>query len=150
MNKFLLRSNPPPTPEQILGLPVRVSPSAWRSQPRAHVAAEHTLSPNHIAVGVIRSYITGHYHAVLSLYGTDLTTLGVFAAMPPAEETTRAFGELFIGWYERPEGESRARQVTLLAAAAAASVSPPNAWLLPEAQVRAFLAEVARRVQRAN
>jgi hypothetical protein len=99
---------------------------------------------------VIQSHATRYYHAVLSLYGTDLTTLGVFAAMPPAEQAIRDFGELFIDWHDRPESESQARQAALLAITAAASVTPPNTWLLPDAQVSAFLAEIARHVQRAN
>jgi hypothetical protein len=150
MSRLPFRRIPPPTPEQILSSPVSSYQPTWHTQPWSRAMAHNTLGPSHIAIGVVQSHLTHHFHAVLSLYGTDLTTLGVFTTLPPAQQTAEDFGKLFVGWNDRPEAESQARHAVLLAAAEAASISPPNTWLLPDAQVSAFLAEVARYVQRAN
>lgn len=150
MKKPQGRHAPPPTPEQIVTFPVRTAPPTIESPVWERTTSDHTLGPGRIAIGVIRHHGTRLYHAVLSLYGNDLTTVGVYATEEQAQSLAEAFGELFMEWRSRPEVESVALQAALNAEAAATSVTPPQTWLLPDTQVTAFLAEVARRVQREN
>lgn len=150
MKKSQGRRAPPPTPEQILTFPVHLAPPTIASPTWERATPDHTLGPHQIAVGVVRHHGTRLYHAVISLYGNDLTTVGVYATEELAQTLSEAFGDLFIGWRSRPELESAAMQATLNAEATATSITPPHTWLLPDTQVTAFLAEVARRVQREN
>lgn len=144
------RRNTPPTPGQIQTFPVPVSPMAEASPAWERATEEHTLGPDRIAVGVVRHHVTRLFHTVISLYGNDLTTVGVFTALPRALVLANAFGELFQGWRGRSEAESLAMQATLNSEAEAASATSPRHWLLPDRQVAAFLAELASHVQREN
>jgi hypothetical protein len=146
------RRVPPPTPEQLADWEVgTVSPDeAGYEQAWTDIEAHRTLEPSQIAVAVVQHRGTGHFHAVLSLFGTDCNTLGVYAQQAPAATLAADFGELFADWCERSVTESQALQEALMARGVRESVIPPPEWALPDDQVQELLVEIARAQQRRN
>lgn len=143
------RRKTPPTPAQIRLRPIVTSnPSDPLDAPWETATADHPLPPERIAVGVVQHRLTGHYHAVLSLYGNDLTTVGVFPDSHGAVTLGTQFAQLFIGWGMRGPETSAAMQDAMHQEAERQAVVPPAAWRLPDDQVQDFLASLAESLQR--
>jgi hypothetical protein len=138
------RKVPPPTPEQLRQRKVETtigSEEAWKEAEQTG-----TLPMRQIACGVTQSAASGLYHTWISLYGTDLTSWGVYRDQARAEQLADEIGQLFSGWTH--DDAAAARMDALLQKATAESDAPNTA--LPDDQVREILAAVADRVRRQN
>ncbi|NNJ10603.1 hypothetical protein EKD04_009705 [Chloroflexales bacterium ZM16-3] len=143
------RRVPPPSPEQIRRWKV-VTASADDAALWATKTEHHQLGPGRIATGVVRHQRTGNYHAVISLYGNDLTVVGVFVDYAGALVMTVHISDLYVQWNERGQEASEAIQTRLHADAERLSPVPLMHWFLPDDQVRDFLAQLAESLRRAN
>lgn len=140
------RHTPPLTPAQIRQREVATSlptNAAWDA-----AEAEGTLSAHTIAVGTCQNTTTGYWHAWISLYGTDVTSVGVYATEVDAQPLVQALQALFATWaYDEA---SVAALNDLIDWGVRDTIVPREAQVLPDNQVRKILAAIAERQQRRN
>lgn len=143
------RRVPPPSPGQIRSWKV-ITASADDAAPWVAKTEQHQLGPGRIATGVVRHQTTGYYHVVISLYGNDLTVVGVFVDYVGALAMTVPFGDLYAQWNQRGQAVSESVQAALHAESERLSPVSIAHWHLPDDQVRDFLAQLADAIRRAN
>ena len=101
-----------------------------------------------VAVGTVQNAETGHYHAWISLYGTDLSTIGVYEHEEQAKAMAEANEALMKRWQGTP---ADLRELNyLMVRGVAESCVPPPAMVLPDSQVREILALIAAQQERKN
>ena len=107
-----------------------------------------TLGKHTIAVGICQSEATSYWHAWVSLYGTDVTSVGVYGTEPEAQALVQAISAVLREW--KHDDASVEALNELIAWGARDTVVPQEALTLPNKQVRDILAQVAEQQERRN
>lgn len=101
-------------------------------------AAAEAIFTAHIAVLVVRHPWRPQWHVCVSLYGNDLSTIGIYLDRALAVATTLALTVLLQQWHRLPDPSYALK--SFLDDASANSSIPPTHDPLPESSVRAALA----------
>lgn len=107
-----------------------------------------TLDAHVIAVGVAQNSVTGHYHTWVSLYGSDLTTAGVYATEEEAKAQMARIRYALKDWRGTPDQADLLNG--LLANGVFESLVGPAAMVLPDADVKRVLAAISEATERKN